>query len=149
MLQSAHCSVAVGAGLLRGKSYAVHVLWDGSVMPTTKPGQVDPVFAREVLFAFCVREGGWGSKERVRWKRVNCSLCKCGVYMGAVGGVIRNGWEGIKEGLVELGRGGVRRAGTRATGRGATKVVEGVCWVSGGGVNVCTCHTHVLFEWEY
>ena len=73
--------------------------------------------------------------------------------MGAVGGVIRNGWEGIKGGLVELGRGGVRRAGTRAgtrvTGRGATKVVEGVCWVSGGGVNVCTCHTHVLFEWEY
>ena len=51
MLRSAHHRVAVDAGLLRSKPYAVHVLWDGSVVTTTKPGQVDPVFARKVLFA--------------------------------------------------------------------------------------------------
>ena len=70
MLRSAHCSIAVNAGRLRSKSYAVHVLWDGSVVTTTKPGKVDPVFARKVLFAWGVNGGRGGSEEGVRGESV-------------------------------------------------------------------------------
>ena len=68
MLRSAHCGVAVDAGRLRSKSYAVHVLWDGSVVTTTKRGQVDPVFARKVLFAWGA-SGGRGDSEEGVWRK--------------------------------------------------------------------------------
>ena len=60
-----HCALGIIAVRARrggSKSYTVHVCGDGCVMPTTKPGQVDPVFAWEVLFA-CVYEGLEGAEE--------------------------------------------------------------------------------------
>lgn len=69
----------------------MHVFGDSSVMPTTKPGQVDPVLAWEVLFAFSVFEGG-GVPSRVLGVYFSTN---CGVYVGAVGGVIRERGKGV------------------------------------------------------
>ena len=66
MLRSAHSRVAVDAGGIRSKSYEAHVVWDGSVVSTTKPGEVNPVFARKVLFAWGVN-GGRGDSEEGVW----------------------------------------------------------------------------------
>ena len=60
MLHSALCIIAMRARRVGSKSYTVCVCGDGSVVATTKPGQVDPVFAWEVLFV-CVYEGWGGS----------------------------------------------------------------------------------------
>ena len=74
MLRSAHCRVAVDAGGIRSKSYEAHVVWDGSVVSTTKPGEVDPVFARKVLFAWGVNGGRADSEEGVWGESVLCAL---------------------------------------------------------------------------
>ena len=48
MLDGAHNAVAVRANGVWGLAYSVHVGGHGSVVLTTKPGQMDPVFAWEV-----------------------------------------------------------------------------------------------------
>ena len=88
MLRRALCRVAVDTVGARGASYPVHVCGDGCVVATAKTREVDSVFAWEVLFAYCVCEGGMVSEERVRWKSVECSLCNGGVYVGVKGGVV-------------------------------------------------------------
>ena len=56
MLHCALGGITVRARRIGSKSYAVCVCGNGSVVPTTKPSKVYPVFAWEVLFA-CGYEG--------------------------------------------------------------------------------------------
>ena len=58
MLYRALSIAAVRAGGIRGTSDPVHVSGNGCVVPAAKSGQVDPIYAWEVLFALCVK--GWG-----------------------------------------------------------------------------------------
>ena len=91
--------------------------------------------------------GGSGPQESVWGKGVKCSVSVDCVDVCAERGVFWNGGEGVKFCLIELGCSGVWRTCSRSARRGTSEVVEGVCWVFGGGVNVCASHTHVLFEW--
>ena len=59
-------SVTARAIGVRSTFYSVHVGGDGCVVPTTKSGKMDPIFACEVLFALCVYGRGDGPQECVR-----------------------------------------------------------------------------------
>ena len=77
------------------KSYAMCVCEDGCVVPTTKPGEVHPVFAWEVLFV-CAYKGWGGSQDRVRGEIVDGALCKDCVYVSSQCNVVWSGREGSK-----------------------------------------------------
>ena len=54
MLCRALNNVAARAVGVRSTSYPVQVGGDGCVVPTTKSGNVDPIFTWEAMFALCV-----------------------------------------------------------------------------------------------
>jgi len=51
-------------------SYYVHACGDRSVVPTTKSGQVDPIFACAMLFTLCVEGRLGGPQETVKKEAV-------------------------------------------------------------------------------
>ena len=123
MLHRALRGVALDTGSSGSTPDPVHVCGDGCVVPTAETGQMDPIFAWEVLFACCVCDGWGGSKERVWGESVYCTSSDGGVDMGAEGGIKGEGWEGAQGVLVEASGGSVGRAGSRATGGGMAEVV--------------------------
>ena len=58
MLDGALSAAAMRAIRVWGLTFSTHVSGYGSVVPTTKPWQMDPFFAWEVWFGFCVDVGG-------------------------------------------------------------------------------------------